>query len=93
MVREFKVAPAPMETQKAQRKSPQHAPRPMGHADQKPPPRSFGRRPRRIISALTGPGGQAPDQPRRKPLAKADGVIERRKDEGGRMNEEGDECR
>jgi hypothetical protein len=34
-----------------------HAPNPIGHADQNPPPRSFGNKPRRIISALIGPGG------------------------------------
>src|SRR5438105_14884453 len=49
-------------------KSPVHAPRPIGQADQNPPPRSFGNRPRRIISALIGPGGHATDQPRIKPL-------------------------
>src|SRR5438552_12683528 len=65
---ELRSAPAPSETQNAQRKSPVHAPRPIGQAPQNPPPRSFGSRPRRIISALIGPGGQATDQPRIKPL-------------------------
>src|SRR5437868_13689182 len=66
---ELRSAPAPSETQNAQRKSPVHAARPIGQAPQNPPPRSFGNRPRRIISASIGPGGQPPDQPRTKPLA------------------------
>jgi hypothetical protein len=39
--------------------------------DQKPPPCSRGSNPRRIISALTGPGGHATDQPRTNPLSKS----------------------
>src|SRR5438105_10371670 len=39
-----------------------HAPRPIGQADQNPPPRSFGSKPRRIISASIGPG-----RPRHRP--------------------------
>jgi len=61
---ELSNTPAPTETQKAQMKSPVHAPRPIGQADQNPPPRSLGNKPRRIISALIGPGGHATDQPR-----------------------------
>src|SRR5437588_7985357 len=59
---ELSRAPAPTETPKAQMKSPVHAPRPIGQADQNPPPRSFGSRPRRIISASIGPG-----RPRHRP--------------------------
>jgi len=51
-------------------KSPVHAPRPTCQVDQKPPPPSRGSKPRRIISAFTGPGGHATDQPRTKPLSK-----------------------
>jgi len=69
---EFRSAPAPSETDSAHMKSPVHAPRPIGHADQNPPPRSFGIKPRRIISAFTGPGGQATDQPRTNPLTRTD---------------------
>src|SRR6476619_5765819 len=72
---ELSRAPAPTETPKAQMKSPVHAPRPIGQADQNPPPRSFGSKPRRIISALIGPGGQASDQPRMYPFARALSVI------------------
>ena len=58
------------------KKSPQQAPIPSGHADQNPPPWFFGKRPRRIISALTGPGGQATDQPKTRPLIKVDGISD-----------------
>jgi hypothetical protein len=47
------------------------APSAIGHAAQKPPPRAFGNNPRRIISALIGPGGHATDQPRMKPLRRS----------------------
>ena len=69
---EFRSAPAPSETERAHMKSPVHAPRPIGHADQNPPPRCLGIKPRRIISAFTGPGGQATDQPRTNPLTRTD---------------------
>src|SRR5205823_12066496 len=69
---EFRSAPAPSETDSAHMKSPVHAPRPIGHADQNPPPRCLGTKPRRIISAFTGPGGQATDQPSTNPLTRTD---------------------
>jgi diaminopimelate epimerase len=56
-------------------KSPLHAPSPIGHADQKPPPRSFGSNVRRIISAFTGPGGHATDQPRMYPFTSVPKLI------------------
>ena len=59
--------PAPSDTATAHRKSPEHAPNPSDHAGQKP--RS---RPRRTISALIGPGGQATDQPSTKPWIKSE---------------------
>src|SRR5437762_12653214 len=40
------------------------APTPVSQAAQDPPPHPFGNKPRRIISLLIGPGGQATDQPR-----------------------------
>ena len=45
-----------------------HAPRPICHAGQKPPPCARGVTLRRNISALTGPGGQATDHPRINPF-------------------------
>src|SRR6266581_130160 len=65
-------APAPAATAKAQIKSPVHAPNPTRHVSQNPPPRSRGGNPRRIISAFTGPGGQATDRPSTNPLSKID---------------------
>jgi hypothetical protein len=49
--------------------------KPIGHADQNPPPPSFGKKPRRRISALAGLGGQATDQPIIQALARALSVI------------------
>src|SRR5437870_13818366 len=69
---EFRSAPAPSETDSAHMKSPEHAPRPIGHADQNPPPRRLGIKPRRIISAFTGPRGQATDQASTHPLTRPD---------------------
>jgi len=68
-------APAPAVTANAQRKSAEQAPSPTRHADQKPPPCWRGSNPRRIISALTGPGGHATDQPSMKPLTKVDVIV------------------
>src|SRR5947207_10823798 len=69
---EFRNAAAPRGPYSAHLISPGHPPRPIGHADQNPPPRCFGIKPRRIISAFTGPGGQATDQPRTNPLTRTD---------------------
>src|SRR5437667_11403193 len=69
---EFRSAPAPSETESAHMKSPVHAPRPIGHAEQNPPPRCLVIKPRRLITAFTGPGGQGTDKPRTNPLPRQD---------------------
>jgi hypothetical protein len=68
----FSKAPAPVATAKAQAKSPMHAPSPTLQVCQKPPPWSLESNPRRIISALTGPGGQATDHPSTNPFNRID---------------------
>src|SRR5438045_7432629 len=70
----FNTAPAPNETPRAQMKSPTQAPIPTTQAGQKPPPFRDGNNPRRIISALTGPGGQETDQPRMRPFVSVDSM-------------------
>src|SRR5579872_6868498 len=59
-----KIAPTPSETSAAQKASALHAPRTTVKPAQNPPARQ-----RRAISELIGPGGQATDHPRRKPVA------------------------
>src|SRR5213075_540680 len=71
----FMIAPAPADAPKAQMESPVHAPKPIRHEAQKPPPSDLGCNPRRIISALTGPGGHATDQPSRKPLSRIEVIA------------------
>src|SRR2546425_565354 len=68
----FRSTPAPAATLSAQRKSPVQAPSPTRHVAQNPPPCSRGSKPRRIISAFTGPGGHATDQPSTNPLIRID---------------------
>src|SRR5271170_8225270 len=60
-----KSTPTPSETRTAHRASALQAPSRRVNPAQKPPARQ-----RRAISALIGPGGQATDQPRRKPVAR-----------------------